>query len=368
MSLRYLASRLGQGLIVLWIAFTLSFVLLYWLPGDPVVTMLGAGGELQNIDPAEVDRLRAEFHLDQPLAVQYLYALFGLLRLDFGTSIQTGTPVTEAIAASLPSTIALAALALAIALVAGVVIAVTATLTRRSWLRDTLAALPGLGVALPTFWVGLMLLQVFSFRFPLFPAVGTGTPAAIVLPPVTLAIPLSAIIAQVLFRSLQNAWVQPFVTTYTASGYSRLRLLLRQALPVAVLPALTMSGVLFGQALAGSVVVENVFSRQGLGRLAQTAVTSQDIPLVQGIVLFAAAVFVLVNLATDLIYPILDPRLKTANRRSAGTDGANLAEADAQGEGNIPAEADATPGSDATGSGSTESSATGRTDLEGSRA
>ncbi|MFE1082344.1 ABC transporter permease [Brevibacterium sediminis] len=327
MSLRYLASRLAQGLLVLWIAFTFSFFLLYWLPGDPVITMLGAGGELQSFDPAEVARLRAEFNLDQPLPIQYLLALLAVVRLDFGTSIQAGTPVTEAIAAALPPTLALAALALGLALAVGIVIAVAATLTRRPWLRDTLAALPGLGVALPTFWVGLMLLQIFSFRLPLFPAVGTGSPAAIVLPAVTLAIPLSAIIAQVLFRSLQNAWIQPFVTTFHASGYTRLRLLLRQALPVALLPALTMGGVLFGQALAGSVVVENVFSRQGLGRLAQTAVTGQDIPLVQGIVLFAAAVFVLVNLITDLTYPLLDPRLRGARRKLETKARDTLAEA-----------------------------------------
>lgn len=320
MNLRFLASRLAQGVLVLWIAFTLSFFLLYWLPGDPVITMLGAGGELQSFDPAEVARLRAEFNLDKPLIVQYLLALGALLRLDLGTSIQAGTPVTEAIASALPSTLALAALALGLALVVGIIIAVAATLTRRPWLRDALAALPGLGVALPTFWVGLMLLQVFSFRLPLFPAVSDGSPAAIVLPAVTLAIPLSAIIAQVLFRSLQNAWIQPFVTTFHASGYARLRLLLRQALPVALLPTLTMGGVLFGQALAGSVVVENVFSRQGLGRLAQTAVTGQDIPLVQGIVLFAAAVFVIVNLVTDLSYPLLDPRLRAATRRVQDAD------------------------------------------------
>lgn len=327
MSLRYLVSRLVQGLLVLWIAFTLSFFLLYWLPGDPVITMLGAGGELQNFDPAEVARLRAEFHLDQPLIVQYLFALGDLLRLDLGTSIQAGTPVTEAIATALPSTLALAASALVIALIVGTAVAVAATLTRRPWLRDILAALPGLGVALPTFWVGLMLLQIFSFRLPLFPAVGTGSPAAIVLPAGTLALPLSAIIAQVLFRSLQNAWIQPFVTTFHASGYTRLRLLLRQALPVALLPTLTMGGVLFGQALAGSVVVENVFSRQGLGRLAQTAVTGQDIPLVQGIVLFAAAVFVLLNLLTDLSYPLLDPRLRAARLKPEKKDGDTLAEA-----------------------------------------
>lgn len=352
MSLRYLASRLVQGLLVLWIAFTLSFFLLYWLPGDPVITMLGAGGELQSFDPAEVARLRAEFHLDQPLIVQYLFALGDLLRFDLGTSIQAGTPVTEAIASALPSTLALAALALGIALIVGTVIAVAATLTRRPWLRDTLAALPGLGVALPTFWVGLMLLQIFSFRLPLFPAVGTGTPAAIVLPAVTLAIPLSAIIAQVLFRSLQNAWVQPFVTTFRASGYTRLRLLLRQALPVALLPALTMGGVLFGQALAGSVVVENVFSRQGLGRLAQTAVTGQDIPLVQGIVLFAAAVFVLVNLVTDLSYPLLDPRLRAARRNVDSKDGATPAEAAVREDGSAGAEL--APSTAATGTTGTE--------------
>ena len=342
MGLRRLASRLGQGLLVLWLAFTLSFLLLYWLPGDPVITMLGAGGELTTFDPAEVARLRAEYHLDQPLIVRYLYALAALLRGDLGTSIQAGTPVTTAIADALPPTLALAGLALALAAVAGTAIAVAAMATRRPWLRDGLAALPGLGVALPTFWVGLVLLQVLSFRFPLLPAVGTGTPAAIVLPAVTLAIPLSAIIAQVLYRSLQSAWTQPFVTTFRASGYSRLRLLVGQALPVAVLPTLTIGGVLFGQALAGSVVVENVFSRQGLGRLAQTAVTGQDIPLVQGIVLFAAAVFVLVNLATDLAYPLLDPRLRRRPRsRAAGppaalAGGPAAAAGDADGETAVP--------------------------------
>ncbi|UVI35746.1 ABC transporter permease [Brevibacterium spongiae] len=361
MSPRYLASRLAQGLLVLWIAFTLSFFLLYWLPGDPVITMLGAGGELQSFDPAEVARLRAEFNLDQPLPIQYLLALFAVVRLDFGTSIQAGTPVTEAIAAALPSTLALAALALGLALAVGTVIAVAATLTRRPWLRDTLAALPGLGVALPTFWVGLMLLQVFSFRLPLFPAVGTGTPAAIVLPAVTLAIPLSAIIAQVLFRALQNAWIEPFVTTFHASGYTRLRLLLRQALPVALLPTLTMGGVLFGQALAGSVVVENVFSRQGLGRLAQTAVTGQDIPLVQGIVLFAAAVFVLVNLVTDLSYPLLDPRLRAARRKVESKDGHTLAEVAVRDD----ATADASPAGSTAEPASTESEST---ETEGARA
>lgn len=310
MSPRFLLSRLAQGVVVLWIAFTLSFLLLYLLPGDPVITMLGAGGELQSFDPGEVARLRAEYHLDRPLLIQYLFALGAVLRLDFGTSIQTGQPVTTAIGASLPSTLALAALALLVAVIVGTLVAVIATLSTRTWLRDAVAALPGLGVALPTFWVGLMLLQFLSFRIPLFPAVGAGSPGAIVLPAVTLSIPLSAIIAQVLHRSLQTAWTQNFVTTYRASGYSRLRLLLGQALPVALLPAVTMSGVLLGNALAGSVVVENVFSRQGLGRLAQTAVTGQDIPLVQGIVLFAAAVFVVVNLATDIAYPLLDPRLR----------------------------------------------------------
>ncbi|MEU8344327.1 ABC transporter permease [Spirillospora sp. NPDC048832] len=167
-------------------------------------------------------------------------------------------------------------------------------------------------MSVPGFWAGLMLLQVFSFKARLFPAFGEGGPRGLVLPAVTLAIPTGAVIAQVLSKSLLTALDEPYVQTARAKGAGRARIHLRHALRNASLPALTIVGLLVGQLMAHAVVVETVFSRNGLGRVTASAVTAQDIPVVQGVVVFGALVFVLANLAVDLIYPLLDPRIVVA--------------------------------------------------------
>jgi peptide/nickel transport system permease protein len=187
--------------------------------------------------------------------------------------------------------------------------ALVATYTRALWLRQLLMALPSLAVSLPVFWVGLMLVQVFAFGLHLLPSVGANGAAALVLPAVTLGLPTGALLAQVLAKSLSHALGEPYVTTARAKGVGRAGIHLRHALRNAALPALTVLGYIVGNLLAGSVVVETVFTRPGLGRLTVAAVGVQDIPLVQGIVVFAAAVFVLVNLAVDVVYPLLDPRI-----------------------------------------------------------
>ncbi|ABS02428.1 ABC transporter permease [Kineococcus radiotolerans] len=320
----YVARRLGQAVVVLWAAFTVTFAILYLLPSDPVSIMLagGRGGEQTAVDPAQVAALRAEHGLDDPLPVQYLHALWRTLHLDFGNSIQNGAPVSALIADALPQTALLAAAAGALALVAGVATAFLGTWTRRGWLRTALLALPPLGVSLPTFWVGLLLVQLLSFRVPVFPALGGEGLAALVLPAVTLAVPVSASIAQVLARSLRTALAEPYVDTARAKGASRARVHLRHALRNATIPTLTVGGIVVGNLLAGAVVVETVFSRVGIGRLTVTAVNGQDIPLVQGLVLLAAAVFVVTNLVVDLLYPVLDPRLRVVGgaRASARRD------------------------------------------------
>ncbi|MEZ0165285.1 ABC transporter permease [Kineococcus sp. LSe6-4] len=308
----YVLRRLGQAVLVLWAAFTVTFVILYLLPSDPVSIMLagGQGGEQSTADPAQVAALRAEHGLDDPLPEQYAHALWRTLHLDLGTSIQNGAPVTTLIGDAVPQTLALAAAASALALLLGVGTALAATAVRRAWLRTTLQALPPLGVSLPTFWVGLLLIQVFSFRVPVFPALGNEGLASLVLPAVTLAVPVSASIAQVLARSLRTALAEPYVETARAKGASRSRLHLRHALRNAAIPTLTLGGVIVGNLLAGAVVVETVFSRVGLGRLTVSAVNGQDIPLVQGLVLLAATVFVVTNLVVDLLHPLVDPRLR----------------------------------------------------------
>ncbi|QKZ04808.1 ABC transporter permease [Pseudomonas eucalypticola] len=308
-AVRYWLGRLAQAGVVLWAAFSVSFVILYALPSDPVSIMLNQSGEQTSVDAAQVARLRAEYHLDQPVIVQYGLALERALHLDFGHSIQTGQPVAGALLQALPATAQLAFAALALALLLGVGLALIASLTRVAWLRDALLGVPALAVSLPTFWLGLLLLQGFSFGLHWFPAMGNRGLPALVLPALTLAIPTAAIIAQVLLRSMATVHRQPFVEALRAKGLGWPRVVCRHILHNALIPVLSLAGVIVGSLLAGSVVTETVFSRQGVGRLAQAAVSVQDIPMVQGVVVLAAVIFVLVNLLVDALYPWLDPRL-----------------------------------------------------------
>ncbi|GAA1180007.1 ABC transporter permease [Pseudonocardia alaniniphila] len=307
----YLVRRVALAIGVLWAAFTVSFVVLYLLPGDPVATMASGGLDGEPLTPEALDALRARYGLDQPLIVQYGTRLWDALHGDFGTSIQSGKDVGEAIREALPPTIQISVAGLAFAIVFGGAVVLVATYTSARWLRQLLMALPSLAVSLPVFWVGLMLVQVFSFQLRLLPSVGAKGLESLVLPAITLGLPTGALVAQVLAKSLSAALDEPYVVTARAKGAGRVAIHLRHALRNAALPALTVLGYVVGNLLAGSVVVETVFTRPGLGRLTVSAVSVQDIPLVQGIVVFAAAVFVAVNLLVDLIYPVLDPRIAT---------------------------------------------------------
>ena len=306
---RYVLRRAGQGLFVLWAAFTISFFVLYMLPSDPAALMASGGGEADQVDPALLDALRAQYGLDRPVLVQYADALWHALRLDFGASYASGAPASELVLQALPETLKLTVSALVLAIVLGGGLAIASTYPRARWLRHALASLPPLGVALPTFWVGLLLLQWFSFQVPVFPAIGNEGAISLVLPAITLAIPASASIAQILARSLRGTLTEPYVETARAKGASRARVHFAHALRNAAIPALTVLGVMVGGLLGGAVVTETVFSRAGLGRLTVTSVNAQDIPVVQAVVVFSAIVFVVVTLVVDLVYPLLDPRI-----------------------------------------------------------
>lgn len=311
---RYLVRRVATAAAVLWAAFTVSFVVLYLLPGDPVATMASGGLDGEPLRPEQLDALRARYGLDQPVLAQYGQRLSAALSGDFGVSIQNGQDVRGAILDALPPTLQISLAGLAFAVLWGGGLALVATYTRALWLRQLLLGLPSLAVSLPVFWVGLVLVQVFAFGLGVLPSVGANGPAALVLPAVTLGLPTGALVAQVLAKSLAQALDEPYVATARAKGVGRVGVHLGHALRNAALPALTVLGFVVGNLLAGSVVVETVFTRPGLGRLTVAAVGVQDIPLVQGIVVFAAAVFVLVNLLVDLAYPLLDPRIATGAR------------------------------------------------------
>ncbi|ROP55020.1 MULTISPECIES: ABC transporter permease [unclassified Streptomyces] len=314
---RYVIKRLAQAVGVLWAAYTVSFLVLDYLPGDPVTAMAGAGMDSGQVDPKQLAALRHEYGFDKPVLVQYAEHLGRAVRGDFGDSVSTGRPVTSTLADALPQTLQLTGAALLLAVLLGSGLAVLATYTAQRWLRQLLLSLPPLGVSVPTFWVGLLLVEVFSFRLRWFPAFGNDGFKGLVLPALTLAVPTGAQIAQVLAKSLLTALDQAYVDTARAKGAGRWRVHLRHALRNASLPALTVVGLLVGQLIAGSVVVETVFSRDGLGRVTAAAVTAQDIPLVQGVVVFGALIFVTTNLVIDLVYPLLDPRIVVASGRRA---------------------------------------------------
>jgi peptide/nickel transport system permease protein len=311
--LKFVLSRVGQALLVLWAAFTVTFVILEVLPSDAIETKYNnAGGDSVNLTEENLDALRSEFGLDLPLWQRYLQFCGRAIQLDLGNSISQNRPVTDLLVENLPPTLQLAGFALAVGLVAGCAIAFLANWLRSPLLRRALTRLPALGVAFPSFWIGLLLVQLFSFHWQLFPATGSRTPASVVLPGLMMAIGPAAILAQLLNRSLSETLQEQYIVTAGAKGLGRGEVFWRHALRNASLPALTILGMMVAGTVTGAIVAETVFSRAGVGRLAQQAVEVQDLPLVQGIVLMAAFAFVTVNLIVDLIYPVLDRRIKVS--------------------------------------------------------
>jgi peptide/nickel transport system permease protein len=315
----YIGRRLLQGIGVLWAAYTIAFVVLYLLPGDPVRIMLsGSGVEFANPDPATLAAVEHEYGFDKPVYLQYLLSLGRAVRGDFGQSIQRSEPVTRLIRDALGQTAELGGLAFAMALLVGLAVALLAAFVRNRFLRQLLLASPSLAVSIPTFWSGLVITQVFAFGLGWVNVFDTESVGTLVLPAVTLAVPTSAYIAQVLAKGLLTTLDEPFVEVVRSHGVSQARVILLSGLRNASLPLLTMIGMIVGNMLAGSVVVETVFARNGIGSVTYQAVSAQDIPVVMGVVVFAALIFVVISLIVDLVYPLLDPRVnvRTARRRT----------------------------------------------------
>ncbi|WP_442576660.1 ABC transporter permease [Microbacterium sp. F51-2R] len=308
----YALRRAGQAAIVLIAAFTATFILLQLLPGDAILIKYD-NPEL-GLTPDQVEAIRVAYGADSSWWEQYWATLSGYAHGDFGYSTQYGTGVLQLIGEALPPTAALATLGFALAAVIAFAIAFLSTLTPFGWLRRGLQALPGVFVAVPVFWLGILLIQVFSFGLGWVPIVGADPLVALILPVITLAVPISAPLAQILVRSIDDVNLQPFVTVVRAKGASRSWVLWRSVARNALLPALTIAGVLFGELIGGAVVTETVYGRPGIGRVTEQAVANQDIPVLQGIVVLAALTFVAVNLVVDLLYPALDPRLRTPRR------------------------------------------------------
>lgn len=305
---RYILERIGQSLVVLWAAFTVSFILLQLMPGDAVLIRFLSGDF--GLTPEQLAEIRVLYGADAPLWQQYLASLSNFLTGDFGYSIVSGTPVSREIVINLPPTLRLAGLSFAAALVLSFIITFLATLPRLSWLRAVVEALPPMLVSIPVFWLGIMLIQIFSFQLGWVSVINPGPWERLILPVATIAVPIAAPLAQILIRNIDALLTSPFVPVARAKGASRSFVILRHILPNAVLPTLTIAGVLFAGLVAGAVVTETVFGLNGLGRLAERSVRFQDAATLQVIVVLAAFGFVLVNLIVDLLYPVFDPRLR----------------------------------------------------------
>lgn len=305
--LGYVVSRIGQALLVLAATFTVAFLLLQALPGDAI--LIKFMNPEMGLTADQIADIRASYGADRPIWEQYFHSVGNFLTGNFGYSIQAGVPVRDALAANLRPTLELAVLGFLLAALLAVALAVLANLAGMAWLRSTLQSLPSLFIAVPVFWLGIMLIQIFSFQLNLVSVISPGEVERLVLPVLTLAIPISAPLAQILMRNIDEVLTLPFVAVARAKGASHLWVLWRHVARNAVLPTLTIAGVLFGELLTGAVVTEAVFGLNGLGGLTQQAVGNQDIAVLQAIVVISAAAFVTINLAVDLLYPVLDPRL-----------------------------------------------------------
>lgn len=309
---RQVLKQVGNSLIVLWGAATVAFFAQLLLPGDRATVILNIrAGQPQQRTAEELAPIVDEFGLDRPVLVQYFDYLRGLVVGDFGISYQQFRPVTEVIGEQLGATVILSLVAIAIAWVLMVAwIALTAG--RGPRVGAVGSAVDVFAAGLPHYWLGIILLLVFALGLRWFPVIGGTAPAGIVLPALTLAIPLAGFMSQATRTEFERALDQPFVVTARMRGLSDLRVRLTHVLRHAVLPAVTLSGWALGATLSGAVVVESIFSRPGIGSVLVKAVDAHDLPVVVGIVTLVAVFYVLVNLVVDIAYLILDPRLKTS--------------------------------------------------------
>lgn len=300
----YILRRLALAVPTLVGVTVVVFALIRLVPGDPARLVLGLQASEE-----EVQRLRVQLGLDQPLPVQYARFLGRLVQGDLGRSVVTGEPVTREIAARLPATVQLAVASTLLATAAGMAAGVISATRQYSWVDYLVMTVALFGISLPVFWLGLMLMLLFSVHLRWLPAGGYGTPAHLVLPTVTLAAFSVAIIARMTRSSLLEVLHQDYVRTAWAKGLGAQAVILRHALKNALIPVVTVIGLQFGGLLGGAILTETVFAWPGMGRLLVGAIVARDYPVVQGAVLVFAALFTLVNLAVDVLYAYVDPRI-----------------------------------------------------------
>jgi ABC-type dipeptide/oligopeptide/nickel transport system permease component len=305
--LRYVVQRLLQGLVVIFLISLTTFIILQLAPGSPVDILIGEA----DVSQEQIDAITRKWGLDQPPHVQYLTWLGNVFTGDLGDSvIRSGTPVSQMLADAAPVTLRLNVLALTLSIAVAIPLGVIAAVRRHSWLDYGSMVGSSLGIALPNYWVGLMLIIIFSLRLGWLPPFGSGSWKSYVLPVTVLAAQEMAILARLTRGATVELLQQDFVTTARSKGLGERLVVGRHVVRNALLPIVTMLGYRLSFILSGTIVVETVFAWPGIGQLFFTSIDRLDYQVVQGIVLVLATVVVLGNLVTDLVYAYIDPRIR----------------------------------------------------------
>jgi peptide/nickel transport system permease protein len=303
--LRYLVRRLLLTIPVLLGVATLVFLLIHFIPGDPAQAMLGEGASQE-----EIEQLRTRLGLDRPLIVQYGAFLSGVVRGDLGVSLRNDQPVARQIVQRMPATAELAFASMGVAVLVALPLGIMAAVWRGTAIDVGAMTLSLLGISIPNFWLGPLMAIVFAVQLGWLPVGGSGTPAHLVLPAITLGAALAAILARMTRASLLEELSEPYVLAARARGVSRSRAVLHHAFRNSLIPIVTILGLQFGVVLTGAVITETIFAWPGIGRLLIQSIGFRDYPTVQGCVLLIAVTYVGVNLLTDLTYGFLDPRIR----------------------------------------------------------
>ena len=301
----FIIRRIIQFIPVLWGVITLTFVLMFVVPGDPVLSMVG-----QRYDEEVLDDLREELHLDEPIMVQYGYFFWDVLHGDLGQSYVTGQPVFETVMEKFPKTMQLALGAMVISIILGLSVGIISSLKPYSLFDKGSMILALGGISAPVFWVGLMLVFVFAVQLQWFPAAGYGGLAYLVLPAITLGTRSSAFLARVTRATMLDVRNKDYIRTATAKGLPNWLVIMKHQFVNTLIPVITIIGVDFGSYLSGAVLTETIFGWPGIGRLAMDSIMKRDFPMIQGTVLLTAIVFISVNFIVDILYGIIDPRIK----------------------------------------------------------
>lgn len=305
---RFWLIKFARTVLTLWFVVTFAFVVLR-TSGDPVVALLGADAM-----PDEIEHFRELWGLDQPLFVQYLSYIGQMATGQFGVSLRDSRPVMDIILERLPATVQLGLAAFALAALVGIPAGILAALRRGGWLDRAIIALAVFGFALPNFFLGILLILLFSLTWQILPSSGSGTFRHLIMPAVTLTTFTAGTLARFTRSAMLEVLERPYMRAAAAKGVPAWKRVLLHALPNAAIPIVTVIGLNLGQLVAGAIVVETVFAWPGIGRLLVIAVSQRDLAVVQGLVLVIAVTMVLANLMVDLLYGVLDPRIREAAR------------------------------------------------------